>query len=129
MNRDSRSNNERNQSAPSGDRISERKAQQLLNRIRALSFATLEVALYLDTHPNHRNALAYYNRLKNELDAVTGEYEMTYGPLSQSSPMTNEENGWLWVKQPWPWELSYPGEGAPNGAMQNRMSQDTENEG
>ena len=108
-------------------RISERKAQQLLNRIQALSFATLEVALYLDTHPNHRNALAYYNRLKNELDAVTGEYEMTYGPLSQSSPVAHEENGWLWVKQPWPWQADYPGEGMENGVqLRQNNSEETE---
>lgn len=100
-----------------GARMPEQRAQELLNRIRALAFATHEVALYLDTHPNHRNALAYYSRMKNELDAATGEYEMTYGPLSQLSPMTNEENGWLWVKQPWPWQLSYPGEGASFGMM------------
>ena len=122
MNRD----NQRNQNSATASKTSEKKANQLLSRIRALSFATLEVALYLDTHPNHRTAIAYYNRLKNELDAATGEYEMTYGPLSQASPWTAEENGWLWVKQPWPWELSYPGEGAP-GTMQ-RNTLDVENE-
>ena len=53
-------------------------------------------------------ALAYYTKMKNELDALTGEYEMKYGPLSGLGIGGCEQHGWQWVKQPWPWELNYP---------------------
>ena len=92
---------------PSTERTNTSRAA-LLDRIRALSFAVLETGLYLDGHPNCRRALTYYGRVKNDLDAAVGEYEVTYGPLSHMSVGGDETRGWQWVKQPWPWEMGYP---------------------
>ena len=80
----------------------------LMDKIQALSFAVLETSLFLDSRPHHRMALAYYAKVKNELDAAMGEYEMKYAPLSQMGYGGTEQTGWQWVKQPWPWEVNFP---------------------
>ena len=87
---------------------SNKQQRELLDKITALSFAVLEASLYLDGHPNNRMALAYYKKLKMELEEATKLYENQFGPLSNLSIGGNETVGWLWTKQPWPWELNYP---------------------
>lgn len=80
----------------------------MMDKIQSLSFALVETTLYLDGHPHHRMALAYYTKIKNELDALTREYEMKYAPITNMSAGGDERMGWQWVKQPWPWEVNFP---------------------
>lgn len=80
----------------------------LMDQIQSLSFAVLETVLYLDGHPNDKMALAYYTKVKQQLDQVTRDYEMHFAPLSGMGNGGNEREGWQWVKQPWPWEVSFP---------------------
>lgn len=74
----------------------------LLQEIRKLSFAIQEVTLYLDGHPEDRDALAYYHK-NNELKAAAvSAYEKKYGPFTVSG---NESTTlWQWSCTPWPWE-------------------------
>ena len=90
------------------EKQSNMEQRKLLDKITGLSFAVLEASLYLDGHPNNRMALAYYTKLKMELDEATKLYESKFGPLSNHSTGGNETKGWLWTKQPWPWELNFP---------------------
>lgn len=79
-----------------------RDKHQLMNEIRVYSFAVLEAALYLDTHPRSRCALEYYEKYNALLEDAKAEYESNYGPLTifgGSSPEC-----WSWVESPWPWE-------------------------
>lgn len=82
--------------------------RELLDKVTALSFAVLEASLYLDGHPNNRMALTYYTKMKADLDEATKQYETKFGPLSNHSVGGNETDGWLWTKQPWPWETNFP---------------------
>lgn len=91
---------------PKDNRNNEQR--MLMDKIQSLSFAVLETGLYLDGHPNNRMALAYYQKVKQQLDALTAEYEMKFAPLSGMGHGGNEREGWQWVKQPWPWELHFP---------------------
>ena len=80
----------------------------MMDKIQSLSFAVLETVLYLDGHPNDRMALAYYTKVKQELDQVSKEYETLFTPLSGMGNGGSEREGWQWVKQPWPWEVNFP---------------------
>ena len=93
-----------------GLRHTDAEQRILLDRIQALSFAVEETRLFLDGHPYNRMALAYYGKIKNELDAAMGEYAMKYGPLTGMDVGGDEQRGWLWSLQSWPWQLSYPEE-------------------
>ncbi len=76
--------------------------QKLLLYISEVSFALLDVTLYLDTHPEDKEALEYYNQYKNMRHEALKEYEHCFGPLLSTD--VNVQNGWQWTYQPWPWE-------------------------
>lgn len=77
--------------------------KQLMQKIREIDFALVETALYLDSHPDNCEALAYYRELKKKNQAMRAEYESSCGPLTIYSNECDSE--WKWVKTPWPWEL------------------------
>lgn len=75
---------------------------ELLTYLDALSFAMIDLNLYLDNFPENRQVLDLFNQYKIEESKVMNEYESKYGPLFASSNSSN--TSWLWNKNPWPWE-------------------------
>lgn len=75
---------------------------KLLADIRALSFAVVETNLFLDNHPENSEALAYFRRVRDELQALTAAYEKEYGPLTVMGATAT--GTWDWIATPWPWE-------------------------
>ncbi len=75
---------------------------KLFCTIQMYGFAIDEISLYLDTHPNCRNALKYYHKYNDLRKAAVEEYNRLYGPLTAKQVKSNEN--WSWVKEPWPWE-------------------------
>lgn len=73
-----------------------------LAQLQALGFAVQELALYLDTHRDDREALELYRSYQQLLQKVREEYQKRFGPLSHSTPQTAE--GYQWLDDPWPWE-------------------------
>ena len=74
-----------------------------LKRIQQLSFALVELNLYLDTHPDCKNALDLYNKYSAELKTLREEYTRKHGPLMNFGTCP-AETGFSWVNSPWPWE-------------------------
>ena len=77
--------------------------EALLNQWQQYNFATIDLKLYLDTHPNDTNTLKLYNKYNNILKEITEKYEKQYGPLT-SNGVNSNSNTWTWIKSPWPWE-------------------------
>lgn len=73
--------------------------ETLLKRVSILQFKVAELRLFLDTHPDNREATEMYNRYLAELKTAKAEYEESYGPLT-----LNGENSDEWLKNPWPWD-------------------------
>lgn len=73
---------------------------EMLNNIRCLSFAVVELAEYLDTHPDDRKALALHREYSNKLHDLKDKYQRIFGPLTINFPC----NKWRWLEGPWPWE-------------------------
>ena len=78
--------------------------EKCLKNVQRYSFAVTEAALFLDTHPDCSEALAYYNKYKKLCDEAKTQYESKYGPHSISSDAN--EKAWQWANGPWPWELA-----------------------
>ena len=76
--------------------------QEMLMQIRELRFSVNDLALYLDTQPCDRRAIALHNQYSRELRNLTDEYQRKYGPLTIECPC----NKWRWIDLPWPWERS-----------------------
>lgn len=75
----------------------------LLKKIGMYSFAMWELHIYLDTHPNDRNAQALHNEYAQKYRECVDEFERLYGPLNVKS--VNNNTMAEWVSNPWPWDL------------------------
>ena len=74
--------------------------EEMLEKIKAYKFSIIELALYLDTHPEDRKALCLHRKYANILKDLSDKYQKVYGPLTIDYPC----NKWRWLEQPWPWE-------------------------
>ena len=75
--------------------------KELLKQITAVDFMVIDLHLYLNTHPNDRNALSKYNSFAVEANRLKQNYERCFGPLSYGAC---SEYPWQWISEPWPWE-------------------------
>lgn len=71
---------------------------KMLNDIRCLSFAIVELGEYLDTHPDDMRAIALHREYANKLHDLKDKYQRMFGPLSIYFPC----NKWRWLEEPWP---------------------------
>lgn len=75
---------------------------RLLRQIKEAEFVLKELNLFLDTHPNHKEALAKFAKYEQISRKLKYEYEKMYGPLTPSANGNTET--WEWIQGPWPWE-------------------------
>ncbi len=76
--------------------------QQLLQYITQVTFALDDVILFLDTHPCNREALQYYQEVREHRKKAMKEYNKQYGPLQIDQVESCDY--WTWLDDPWPWE-------------------------
>lgn len=76
--------------------------EKMLKEISAISFALVEINLYLDTHPNCKTALQYQQHYAKKRKAAVACFEEKYGPLFAAN--NKNEECWEWICDPWPWD-------------------------
>lgn len=76
--------------------------EKMMREIKCLNFAIVDIAEYLDTHPNDRKAICLHREYTNELNELKDKYQRIFGPLTIYFPC----NKWRWLEEPWPWERS-----------------------
>ena len=69
--------------------------------LQPLSFAIQELALYLDTHRDDRQALQMYQAYQRMYHDCLMQYQAKHGPMNHSMPSDGE---YRWLDDPWPWE-------------------------
>lgn len=70
--------------------------------LQVLGFAIQELALYLDTHREDREALKVYQDYQKLYNHCRNEYLKKRGPLNHSQETGSAQYEWL--DDPWPWE-------------------------
>ena len=78
----------------------ERIRREMIEQIKCLKFAIVDISLYLDTHVDDQKALCLHRKYCNELRELEDNYQRVYGPLTINFPC----NKWRWIEEPWPWE-------------------------
>ena len=76
------------------------RRQEMIDQIKGLDFAIIELGLYLDTHPEDQKALCMHREYTKQLKDLKDKYQKMYGPLTIFYPC----NKWRWLEEPWPWE-------------------------
>ena len=79
-----------------------------MTELQTLAFAIQELALYLDTHRNDREALELYRTYQKLYHQGMQDYTEQCGPLDHGSPDKGE---YRWLDDPWPWEYAANKEG------------------
>ena len=76
--------------------------------LQTLGFVVQELALYLDTHPNDKEAFELYQNYQKILHK--GMMEMNdKNPLNHGLPTKGDR--YRWLDDPWPWEYAANKEG------------------
>ncbi len=75
--------------------------KNLMKKIQTLSFAKVEAELYLDTHPDNKEALEYYRGILSELDDAMTKYQNEVAPIFAEGVVGDS---WTWVRGKWPWQ-------------------------
>jgi spore coat protein JB len=76
--------------------------EQMLNDIGVVGFILIDLGLYLDTHPDDRNAIEYFNHYSRIKNQMTRDFSMKYYPLTMELAESGRE--WRWGQAPMPWE-------------------------
>lgn len=79
----------------------------LLKELMEVEFACVELNLYLDTHPEDRQALCSYGKLCQRFQELKEAYEEQVGPLFNFGLSKPRGDSWQWIDSPWPWEINY----------------------
>ena len=90
------------------DQTQSRDCKQLYAKLQRLDFAIVELALYLDTHRDDREALELYRSYQEMYMKLRKMYESECGPLNH---MHAQEGTYRWLDDPWPWEYCANREG------------------
>ena len=80
----------------------------LMMRITEISFAMDELRLYLDTHPEDKEALELYQNYQKIYHKGMMDFNEER-PLKHGLPVQGER--YRWLDDPWPWEYAANKEG------------------
>ena len=78
-------------------------------RLQTLMFVLQELALYLDTHRDDREALEMYQNYQQMYHECMMEYNKNHRPTNHRTPTHGDRYAWL--DDPWPWEYCANKEG------------------
>ena len=72
-----------------------------LSNLQTLALMLQELALYLDTHKDDRQALQMYQSYQKMYHECMMRYSEKCGPMNHRTPSEGE---YRWLDDPWPWE-------------------------
>ena len=73
-----------------------------MTELQALAFAVQELALYLDTHRDDKEALVLYRNYQKMYERCKEEFTRKNGPLNHRE--VSDSLCYDWLDDPWPWE-------------------------
>ena len=74
--------------------------EKLLYNIQAICFASHDLNLYLDIHPEDQSMIALLNDYLRKEEELIRDYETKFGPMTLKEDSINK-----WVNNKWPWEV------------------------
>lgn len=80
--------------------------EHLLKKITVMDFMATDLHLYLNTHPQDKEAIKMYNDVVRQSAQAKKEYESVVGPLVGFRSEEQTES-WRWEDCPWPWETDF----------------------
>lgn len=76
--------------------------EKMMRTVYANGFAADEARLFLDTHPEDPDAIAYFEKKVELYNRAVDQYQQKYGVIRPENGVN--EGRWAWGLEPWPWE-------------------------
>ncbi len=70
-----------------------------------MDFYIIDMHLYLNTHPDDREALMIYNDCVTQVKELREEYTRQFGMLLMNNSISRQP--WQWIENPWPWQRAF----------------------
>ena len=77
--------------------------EKMLQELSTYAFATHELNLYLDLHPENQSMFLLFQDYQQRMNRLIEEYERKYGPLNVNSEKMKDS--FTWESNEWPWEV------------------------
>jgi len=77
---------------------------EMLRQIMELEFAVTDLNLYLDTHPDSKEALDMFTKLAAMLKSLKYDYAQAYEPICVTDVSNDTPFEWVSDKFKWPWQ-------------------------
>lgn len=77
---------------------------KMLREIDEAGFAVNDATLYLDTHPEDTEAIAYLKQHLNKKNELLKQFAAEFDPLIINDTSQNDDKHWTWADGPMPWE-------------------------
>lgn len=74
-----------------------------LTELMAIDFVAHELALYLDTHRDDREAFEMFQTFLALAEEARTRYVRNCGPISKADMLG--ANSYTWLENPWPWDF------------------------
>ena len=78
---------------------------EMLKMITELDFFIIDIHLYLNTHPDDKEAIELYNSYVMQVKKLREDYNTQYGMLLANNSISKMP--WQWIDNPWPWQKSF----------------------
>lgn len=88
--------------SPRDMNINLQQRDSMMLEVMKYQFATLDSALFLNTHPNDPVALIRHHEYSTRLMQLKDEFGRKFGPLDSYTP--DISGTWRYIDSPWPWE-------------------------
>ena len=79
-------------------------SMDLARRLSEMQFASIDLNLFLDTHPCDEEALAMYKKINKTIESLKYDYIKKYGPICASDSSEEAPFEWVRAEYKWPWE-------------------------
>ena len=76
----------------------------MMQKIQEIDFAIIDLNLFLDTHPNCKDALELFTKLAATSRSLKSDYQRKYGPLYAANSENSTPFAWVHDDYKWPWQ-------------------------
>ena len=83
--------------------VNTKEKNSAMAQMQAMAFAIQELALYLDTHREDREATELYQTYQKMYHQAMMDWNKAGYPINHFCPT---EGPYRWINDPWPWEYS-----------------------
>ena len=77
---------------------------EMMQKIQKIDFAIIDLNLFLDTHPNCKEAIELFTKLAATSRSLKSDFQRQYGPLYAANSQNSTPFAWVHDDYKWPWQ-------------------------